>query len=529
VAIAFRSVSVGFAIAGTVDVAKPSGLANGDVLIAFINVEAAVTINTPSGWTGAGVALSVGTQAARTFYKVISNAAGEPANYTFTHTGNTDTRVVVHAYSGVDNTTSQDATAVGQANASSTNVTAPSITTVTADAWVVWLGGYDSGTYTITEPPGTTQRYQAGSGQGARVTSSDYIMATPGATGTKTGTAPTARTNIAVQFALRPAGAGGTTISGSGTSSGVSAASATGAVTTRRTGAGASVGTSIATAVGRTTIRRTATSAATSAALATPHTNRRSGAASVASSNATANGRQRIRRTASSTGDSAGSATGRITIRMAAGSVATATAGATAHAMARQSASSAGVSSATATGFTGTLLTGSATSAGTSSSTAIPHARLHRSASVTGTSTGAATGHASVRSAAVATGTSAVVAIGDLTTRMDGAGWSSGTSAGSAVSRMLWSSAGMAAGDSAAVAVAPGLLMWAEAEAVGISVTSASGSTSEVGLFPAPLPASVVRTDGGVSLTAIRTTSPAQLTATRTAPSAGITATRTGG
>jgi hypothetical protein len=180
--------------------AVPTGTVAGDVMIATVNVDAAVTISPPTGWTAATPNTSGSHQTARLFWKVATS--GETAT-TFSHPGaSVAMSAVVSTYRGVDNTTPMDSAGVASSNASSLNVPAPSITTVTADAWVVWAGCYDSGTFAVTAPPSTNSRHQVASGY--RSTIADYIMATPGATGIKTGTASTARTSIGSQVALRP-------------------------------------------------------------------------------------------------------------------------------------------------------------------------------------------------------------------------------------------------------------------------------------------------------------------------------------
>lgn len=93
----YRSYNLGNArAAGTtgVTVTKPSGVANGDTLVAFIcRGDDLGGDFTCSGWAQAtgtgsgGMATTVGSDINTTvLYKHITNAAGEPANYTFVNT-----------------------------------------------------------------------------------------------------------------------------------------------------------------------------------------------------------------------------------------------------------------------------------------------------------------------------------------------------------------------------------------------------------------------------------------------------------
>jgi hypothetical protein len=115
-------------------------------------------------------------------------------------------------YIGIDNTTPMDVAAVGQVNAPSVTVTAPSITTVTANAWLVgffgWYDGNGGAAPTWSAPFGTDR--QNGSRVGAlfpdtvSADAADAVQAVAGASGTKTSTASIAQSNIGILTALRP-------------------------------------------------------------------------------------------------------------------------------------------------------------------------------------------------------------------------------------------------------------------------------------------------------------------------------------
>ncbi|MGI8595444.1 MAG: hypothetical protein ACR2ML_13975, partial [Solirubrobacteraceae bacterium] len=190
-------------------VAKPIGLADGDVVVIHaVNAGGTASPSTvPTGFTFVK-SQAVGTSSGLSVYiKVISSAAGEPATYGFAWGFSSRHLLVATAYSGVDNTTPQDAVATGQSNSLGTN-TAPSITTVTADAWIVC--GYAHGSaVTATWPAPMTE--QADLATTRTLTTADEAIATAGATGTRTVTPSNSANNATTSMALRPASGGTTT------------------------------------------------------------------------------------------------------------------------------------------------------------------------------------------------------------------------------------------------------------------------------------------------------------------------------
>jgi hypothetical protein len=204
-AIAFRIASTDAATATSVNPAKPTGLADLDVLVAVQNVDANETITAPAGWTACLTQAQTGSQTMNAWYRAIASAAGEPSTYAFGGPGSVARRATILCYSGVDNVTPMDVTGSISPNASSTVVHAISITTLTDGAVVVWAGGYDSSTFTVTKPAATTLR-DAGATL-YRLCLADLAMPTAGATGSQDGSAGTARANVGLMVALRPAGA----------------------------------------------------------------------------------------------------------------------------------------------------------------------------------------------------------------------------------------------------------------------------------------------------------------------------------
>jgi hypothetical protein len=213
VAIAFRAVGTGGNGTGgpaSVAPAKPAGTVSTDILVCIIcsGGGTLLTITPPSGWTLIKRQDNGTTSTAAAYW-----ALGSVASSTFTLSGSVDAvSAIIAGYTGVDNTTPMDATGVGQNNAASTTVTSPSITTVTANAQIVFLGApYDP---TRTSPGTWTTVFGTVRGstgiRGASVDASevviaDAVQASAGASGAKTETYSLSKASGAITAALRPA------------------------------------------------------------------------------------------------------------------------------------------------------------------------------------------------------------------------------------------------------------------------------------------------------------------------------------
>ena len=191
------------AATNTLVVPSPAAPA-GAVLLAAVQVRGAPTITPPAGWQLVRMTPTGTSMRLATYW----HAAGgtEPAAYTWTFSSAQSATGSVLAYTGVSPTAPID-TSAGQANASSTSVTAPSIATTAADAQVVGLFANTTLT-SFTPPAGMTERSDIASPSTVtyKVTgaSADTVLATPGATGTKTATALNAGPSVGQLIALRP-------------------------------------------------------------------------------------------------------------------------------------------------------------------------------------------------------------------------------------------------------------------------------------------------------------------------------------
>ena len=228
-AIAFRSSSqVGTPYVQSFQINKPAGVVDGDVMVMTAAIQSwadpptsppdiNTVLNPPAGWTlvrktylgDPPCSLAPHSQVLHTWYKV---ASGEPASYTLTFpvvSINKLAVVGILAFSGVDTSNPIDAEG-GQANCpSSPNVTAPSITTTTANTWLVGGFAVNAGapSPTYTPPPGMTERVDLVAGdQWVTLEVADEPWAPVGATGTRVAVATDPnRSTIGHLLALRPA------------------------------------------------------------------------------------------------------------------------------------------------------------------------------------------------------------------------------------------------------------------------------------------------------------------------------------
>ena len=136
----FRSATSAASVPITsITVSKPSGVTTNDVLLGMVSVRSGPTITPPSGWTLVRSDVN-GTSLTQAVYRKVAGGS-EPSSYSWTFDGPVSAVVgTIVAYSGVNTGTPVDVSG-GQANASSTSVTAPSVTTTVANDMVVGFFG----------------------------------------------------------------------------------------------------------------------------------------------------------------------------------------------------------------------------------------------------------------------------------------------------------------------------------------------------------------------------------------------------
>lgn len=194
----------------------PTAAVSGNTLLLVANMHqsccgAPSAISTPTGWTLINFLRTYTTNTSAAIF-ICNNYVPGTTGLTFTVTRSANPTTITHtwamaAYSSVNTTTQQDATAIEQTNASSVNLTSGSITTVTNNALIVNMCAYN-GTGTITDAAGTTRRISRAAANGS-VYIADQTLVTAGASGAITPTIVGAKVSRGFTVALRPA-AGGT-------------------------------------------------------------------------------------------------------------------------------------------------------------------------------------------------------------------------------------------------------------------------------------------------------------------------------
>jgi hypothetical protein len=209
-AIYFRSAAVNQTAstgAASLSLNVPSGTAAGDVMVAAVSSVSTTAPATPTGWTKVTTAsASYGSGSLTIFTRVAGTT--EPASYSFTLGGTFEASGEVSTYLGVNNTTPVQVSASATGN-SKTLIT-PSVTTTTANDFVISAVSYNAGAaVTITNPAGTTERGEAlstGTFLGTLVV--DELQAAAGASGGQTFQSPSKIAYGAATIALAPASPG---------------------------------------------------------------------------------------------------------------------------------------------------------------------------------------------------------------------------------------------------------------------------------------------------------------------------------
>jgi hypothetical protein len=202
-AIAFHGSSFAAnATATTLSIPAPSGAQPGDVEVMGIAARGAPRFTPPSGWTLVRQDTNGFTMTQAVFTHVVT--ADEPASYTWTISASQSAAGGIIAYGGVRTVSPVDV-AGGQANASSTSVTAPSITTSKPGEQLVGFFGVGTAT-TFTAPAGMAERGDIASAGTYRLTleGADATRSAAGSTGTAVAKAVNAAASIGQLVALAP-------------------------------------------------------------------------------------------------------------------------------------------------------------------------------------------------------------------------------------------------------------------------------------------------------------------------------------
>jgi len=188
-----------------VTIDSPTGVTDGDVLIAQFTADNNPSSTPPAGWSSVLSARTIGTGAKLfAFYHVVTSAAAEPASCTWTLSAAQKWNAGIADFHGVDPSTPFDTAASGATAFTAGTLTVPGVTTVTAGSMVVGGVGVDSGTVGVTEPTGWTEALESTGAQVSEV--ADNSQATAGATGDQTWTLSKALSSAGWMRALRPKG-----------------------------------------------------------------------------------------------------------------------------------------------------------------------------------------------------------------------------------------------------------------------------------------------------------------------------------
>lgn len=196
-------------------VAKPTGLASGDVALVFVTLD---TSNSPTvtitGFTAlAGPTGNSSNYKTQVFRRVCDAGDVGAGNFTVSLTANAAViRADAIAYSGVDNTTPEDvATTIQQQAAGGNPTTTPaasSQTTVTAGAEIVYYAANRGTSNTGTAGGGATERTDSTDGNTVYAYIEDLAQGAAGAVALTMTSTSSVNFNVA-QVALRPAAPSG--------------------------------------------------------------------------------------------------------------------------------------------------------------------------------------------------------------------------------------------------------------------------------------------------------------------------------
>lgn len=236
-AVAVRAASGNGTGGGAVVVTKPTGVVDGDLLVAIQIADSdgtAAALTAPTGWTSAASITPTAMGPAKVWTKT---AASEGTSYSFGGGATSASEVAILAFTaGTWNTTTPLASITwGGSTTSSTSHVAPSITGV-AGGELVCAFASQGGALTRTAPSGMTERTDSSVSSWASLETTTLDLAAAGATGTKTATASASLSYASLSFLVSPAAgapsfSGTTALTGSGTLSLSGAPKPTGALT----------------------------------------------------------------------------------------------------------------------------------------------------------------------------------------------------------------------------------------------------------------------------------------------------------
>ena len=170
-----------------VAIPRPAGVANGDVLVMQLTADQNPTLSTLSGWTAIpSTPLSVGTGIREfAFYHVVTNAAAEPASYSWTLSAKLKWGAVMTAFSGVSTASPLETGVSTQVStAAATSLTVPGVTATGTGTMLIGAIGLNNPGTAAT--PATGWTVGADSTGTQRAVLAYRYLATPAASGNLT-------------------------------------------------------------------------------------------------------------------------------------------------------------------------------------------------------------------------------------------------------------------------------------------------------------------------------------------------------
>jgi hypothetical protein len=195
------TITTATADAASTTAAKPAGVVDGAVLYAAYRVHGGsftYNLTAPAGWTRIQTAPASGSSvaAAALFRKVITSAAGEPANYTFSSNLSGRSTLEIVCIPDADATGTYEVSSTFFSSTGAGTVPAESVNPTFAPSTLLAFWGISS-KITGWTPPGTmaeiADHSQGGSGPASNGSSSSVAwqaLTATGSTGSRTATAP---------------------------------------------------------------------------------------------------------------------------------------------------------------------------------------------------------------------------------------------------------------------------------------------------------------------------------------------------
>ncbi|NRF71120.1 hypothetical protein HLB44_29400 [Aquincola sp. S2] len=194
----------------TLTVARPAGLAAGDVMLAQVtqrygNYPLAQNMpGVPAGWSVV-IGTDDGNLVGTVVYRKLAGAA-EPASYTWTLSRSDQTAIAIVAFRGVDGGNPVNASAA-RSNGAATAYATPSVTTTSAQTMLVAFYSAVNGNGSVAAATGMTGAFSIGTGagpNGAVIGASYALQPAAGASGSKVSTGNPSLVNLGLLVAFDP-------------------------------------------------------------------------------------------------------------------------------------------------------------------------------------------------------------------------------------------------------------------------------------------------------------------------------------